>query len=80
MSTAKPRKKSEPVRAASKAESKATATAPASDGTSAAMNRELLYSMLLQRRFEERCAEMYAMVVLAASATCTLARKPSPLA
>ena len=61
MSTAKPRKKSEPVRAASKAESKATATPPASDGTSAAMNRELLYSMLLQRRFEERCAEMYAI-------------------
>ena len=61
MSTAKPRKKSEPVRVASKAESKATATPPASDGTSAAMNRELLYSMLLQRRFEERCAEMYAI-------------------
>lgn len=59
MSTAKPRKKSEPVRAASKA--KATATPPASDSTSAAMNRELLYSMLLQRRFEERCAEMYAI-------------------
>ncbi|WP_396203749.1 pyruvate dehydrogenase (acetyl-transferring) E1 component subunit alpha [Gemmatimonas sp.] len=27
----------------------------------AALNRELLYSMLLQRRFEERCAEMYAI-------------------
>jgi pyruvate dehydrogenase E1 component alpha subunit len=25
------------------------------------LNRELLYSMLLQRRFEERCAEMYAI-------------------
>jgi pyruvate dehydrogenase E1 component alpha subunit len=36
-----------------------------SDSTSAtpvaALNRELLYSMLLQRRFEERCAEMYAI-------------------
>lgn len=28
---------------------------------SAALHRELLYSMLLQRRFEERCAEMYAI-------------------
>jgi len=27
----------------------------------AALHRELLYSMLLQRRFEERCAEMYAI-------------------
>ncbi|MBL0937315.1 MAG: pyruvate dehydrogenase (acetyl-transferring) E1 component subunit alpha [Gemmatimonadaceae bacterium] len=27
----------------------------------AALNRELLYSMLMQRRFEERCAEMYAI-------------------
>src|SRR5919112_6038299 len=26
-----------------------------------AFNRELLYSMLLQRRFEERCAEAYAL-------------------
>ena len=25
------------------------------------MNKDLLYSMLLQRRFEERCAEMYAI-------------------
>lgn len=25
------------------------------------LNRDLLYSMLLQRRFEERCAEMYAI-------------------
>jgi pyruvate dehydrogenase E1 component alpha subunit len=28
---------------------------------SATLNRELLHSMLLQRRFEERCAEMYAI-------------------
>ena len=55
MSTAKPRKKGEPVRAESKAEAKG------SERTSAATNRELLYSMLLQRRFEERCAEMYAI-------------------
>lgn len=27
----------------------------------AALHKELLYSMLLQRRFEERCAEMYAI-------------------
>ncbi|WP_411281774.1 pyruvate dehydrogenase (acetyl-transferring) E1 component subunit alpha [Gemmatimonas sp.] len=55
MSTAKSKKKGEPVRA------DATAEANASDGTSAATNRELLYSMLLQRRFEERVAEMYAI-------------------
>ena len=55
MSTAKPRKKGEPVRADAKANAKA------SDRTSAATNRELLYSMLLQRRFEERVAEMYAI-------------------
>ena len=55
MSTAKPRKKGEPVRADAKA------VAKASDRTSAATNRELLYSMLLQRRFEERVAEMYAI-------------------
>ena len=55
MSTAKPRKKGEPVRADAKADAKA------SEGTPAATNRELLYSMLLQRRFEERVAEMYAI-------------------
>lgn len=55
MSTAKSKKKGEPVRADAKAE------ANASDGTSAATNRELLFSMLLQRRFEERVAEMYAI-------------------
>ena len=31
------------------------------DVTSAALNKELLHSMLLQRRFEERCAEAYAI-------------------
>lgn len=29
--------------------------------STAALHKELLYSMLLQRRFEERCAEMYAI-------------------
>ncbi len=71
MSTAKPRKKGEPVRAETKADAVADATADekasasadakVSAGTSAATNRELLYSMLLQRRFEERVAEMYAI-------------------
>jgi len=35
------------------------ATAVADDD--ATLNRELLRSMLLQRRFEERCAEAYAI-------------------
>ncbi len=43
-----------------------TVTAPVATSTdagipSAALDRELLYSMLLQRRFEEKCAEMYAI-------------------
>ncbi|WP_373059000.1 pyruvate dehydrogenase (acetyl-transferring) E1 component subunit alpha [Gemmatimonas sp.] len=59
MPTVKPRKKGEPVRADIQADAKAGANA--SEGTSAATNRELLYSMLLQRRFEERVAEMYAI-------------------
>jgi pyruvate dehydrogenase E1 component alpha subunit len=32
-----------------------------SKGSDPALNRELLHSMLLQRRFEERCAEAYAL-------------------
>jgi pyruvate dehydrogenase E1 component alpha subunit len=52
-----PKKKSDP-----KSDIQVTVNA---DGTSAtptaALNTELLYSMLLQRRFEERCAEMYAI-------------------
>ncbi|MBI3791274.1 MAG: pyruvate dehydrogenase (acetyl-transferring) E1 component subunit alpha [Gemmatimonadetes bacterium] len=32
-----------------------------SDPAAAALNRELLRSMLMQRRFEERCAEAYAL-------------------
>src|SRR5918911_1526057 len=40
----------------------AVAEAPgADDGLDASLNRELLRSMLLQRRFEERCAEAYAI-------------------
>ncbi len=36
-------------------------TASGVPGNAPATNRDLLYSMLLQRRFEERCAEMYAI-------------------
>ena len=32
-----------------------------SKASDAELNRELLHSMLLQRRFEERCAEAYAL-------------------
>src|SRR5436190_23729188 len=40
----------------------ATQTAPSSNGKSNPdLDRELLRSMLLQRRFEERCAEAYAL-------------------
>jgi pyruvate dehydrogenase E1 component alpha subunit len=49
-------KKSEPKPAA--ASSADNGRAPASDK---ALNHELLRSMLLQRRFEERCAEAYAI-------------------
>jgi pyruvate dehydrogenase E1 component alpha subunit len=52
-----PKKKSEP-----KSHTKVTVKAdnPPAQPT-AALHKELLYSMLLQRRFEERCAEMYAI-------------------
>ena len=36
-------------------------TAEATKSSDAELNRELLHSMLLQRRFEERCAEAYAL-------------------
>jgi pyruvate dehydrogenase E1 component alpha subunit len=49
------KKKSEP-----RNEGGGTATAPAPDGD-ATLRRELLRSMLLQRRFEERTAEAYAL-------------------
>ena len=39
-----------------------TQTAPSTNGKSNPdLDRELLRSMLLQRRFEERCAEAYAL-------------------
>jgi len=44
---------------------KATTTEPSTNGSappsSPELNREFLHSMLLQRRFEERCAEAYAL-------------------
>lgn len=55
MSTTKARKKPESAAPTS-------APAPGTEAVSAStLNRELLYSMLLQRRFEERTAEMYAI-------------------
>lgn len=59
MSTTKARKKPE-----SEAPAAATATAlltVTETTTTSTLNRDLLYSMLLQRRFEERTAEMYAI-------------------
>ncbi len=58
MTATKTRKK-EPSRAASANAAPKAAATSAKD--SASLNRELLYSMLLQRRFEERTAEMYAI-------------------
>jgi pyruvate dehydrogenase E1 component alpha subunit len=55
MST-KTRKKDEPAQAPTEA-----SAPPASTPDMKALNRELLHSMLLQRRFEERTAEMYAI-------------------
>jgi pyruvate dehydrogenase E1 component alpha subunit len=40
---------------------KSDASTPAKPASDSALHRDLLYSMLLQRRFEERCAEMYAI-------------------
>ena len=64
MSTAKTaKKKNAPVAA----EQSVAKSAQASSGTAVSaaddqtLNRDMLYSMLLQRRFEERCAEMYAI-------------------
>ncbi|MBY0489877.1 MAG: pyruvate dehydrogenase (acetyl-transferring) E1 component subunit alpha [Gemmatimonadaceae bacterium] len=53
-----PKKKSD-TQVSVKTESASAPTGAAPLG--AALNRELLHSMLLQRRFEERCAEMYAI-------------------
>ncbi len=41
--------------------SAAATTASSAASASSTLHREFLYSMLLQRRFEERCAEMYAI-------------------
>lgn len=51
-----PKKKSD-----TKVSNHAPALPEANADDTAALHRELLYSMLLQRRFEERCAEMYAI-------------------
>lgn len=57
MSPTKARKKT-----ASRSSGRNTAAkAKPSSGNSAALDRELLYSMLLQRRFEEKSGEMYAI-------------------
>jgi pyruvate dehydrogenase E1 component alpha subunit len=60
MST-KTRKKEESVPASPAQTPAQPAPASASTPDSKALNRELLHSMLLQRRFEERTAEMYAI-------------------
>ncbi len=59
MSATKTRKK-EPARTNAPSAAKAK-TSGQSAQDAAALNRELLYSMLMQRRFEERTAEMYAI-------------------
>ena len=59
MSATKTRQK-EPARTSLPSAAKAKASGP-SVLDAAALNRELLYSMLMQRRFEERTAEMYAI-------------------
>ena len=59
MSATKTRKK-EPSRTNAPSAAKAK-TSGQSAQDAAALNRELLYSMLMQRRFEERTAEMYAI-------------------
>jgi pyruvate dehydrogenase E1 component alpha subunit len=52
-----PKKKSD-----AKSDTQVTVNSDSTSATpAAALNTELLYSMLLQRRFEERCAEMYAI-------------------
>ncbi len=63
MSTAKTAKKRNAL-----VEAEQSATKPAKEATGAVtaaddktLNRDMLYSMLLQRRFEERTAEMYAI-------------------
>ncbi|MEO7995873.1 MAG: pyruvate dehydrogenase (acetyl-transferring) E1 component subunit alpha [Gemmatimonadaceae bacterium] len=59
MSIAKSAKKKSASVAAEKAPMKSAETNSVEDARS--LNRDLLHSMMLQRRFEERCAEMYAI-------------------
>jgi pyruvate dehydrogenase E1 component alpha subunit len=49
------------AKAASKGASKSKARAPGGSGADAETTRAYLHSMLLQRRFEEKCAEAYAL-------------------
>jgi len=51
-----PKKKSD-----AKSDTQVTVKPDSTAAGNAALHKELLYSMLLQRRFEERCAEMYAI-------------------
>jgi pyruvate dehydrogenase E1 component alpha subunit len=60
MSSTKSRRKGEAAPSA-ETPAPAAASAPATAQDRKALNRELLHSMLLQRRFEERTAEMYAI-------------------
>ena len=63
MSNAKSAKKKGATAAAEKAPVKPAQSNGTTSGhdSDPALNRELLHSMILQRRFEERCAEMYAI-------------------
>jgi pyruvate dehydrogenase E1 component alpha subunit len=63
MSNAKSAKKKSATAAAEKAPVKPAQTNSSAPGgaDNATLNRDLLYSMMMQRRFEERCAEMYAI-------------------
>lgn len=56
-----PAKKKSDTPVPSKSESTASAPRPDQRADQRTLHRDLLYSMLLQRRFEERCAEMYAI-------------------
>src|SRR5688572_16497623 len=63
MSNAKSAKKKGATAAAEKAPVKPAQTDRKTSGgpSDATLNRDLLYSMILQRRFEERCGEMYSI-------------------
>jgi len=59
--TTKIRKKSDAPKAAASGDAAGDSNSELAPVDQHALNRELLYSMLLQRRFEERVAEMYAI-------------------